>query len=736
MEVVISMKRPFLCIAIFFIVNIFFYLMWGLFWVVFLNILFFCVGFILQLKEALLFWMAAIILFLFLLPHYGVKVDYRLHEKITLVGKVKVDSFSSDDQFYLESGEIGAKILVYYKGNVERLVGKTVVCTVQLEKPMTRRNPKVFDYLTYLKSQNVQYVAFLDKRNLQVKYAPVMNIDRWIYHVQKKIYYKIKKIYTHPKVGSFVTGIILGNKAFFRTSDLEKFYSVGLGHILVVSGLHFGIFYFLLGSFFRWIPIGYNMKKVSVLIILFIFLGIVGFNLSAVRAFLIILLYEVTYYYNRRLDLLNILGLITLIIVVYNPYSVYSLGFILSIGTIMSIAFFYNKMDFKAPSAVKALFSVQIFIFLVSIHIFNSFNIFGLILNVIVLSCLNVLFLMILVNFLLYPTYVITFVISKVILLIYTGVEFGTKAEVMTIFFRSFTKVELSVIFLVFLMLVVKYEHEKLHIFLSMKRIVIVFLCLILISNIFSYFDQTLYVYFFDVGQGDSILLKNKSMGTLVIDTGKDQNYNQLNELLLKNNVKTIDFLVLTHSDFDHIGGAAPLFKTHRIKYLVLPDKKHVREEFKGVLAQCTKETKIIYVDYGDRFSLGEMKLSVLNPINKEIVDSNQASVVLELRYKSRRLLFTGDIDDKIEKQLTGALSKKYDVLKVSHHGSKYSTCKKFIDRVDPSFAVIQVGENNYGHPNQRVIKLLDEYAKIYRTDKDGCIIFKINDKIEIETIN
>ncbi|MDO5519891.1 MAG: ComEC/Rec2 family competence protein [bacterium] len=237
-------------------------------------------------------------------------------------------------------------------------------------------------------------------------------------------------------------------------------------------------------------------------------------------------------------------------------------------------------------------------------------------------------------------------------------------------------------------------------------------------------------VHFIDVGQGDAILVqygKNYSL----IDTGVEKKYSQLNTYLKKINVKKITNLVVTHPDADHMGGADLVIKNYGVKNVYMTKYTSNTGEYKELIAAIKKyKVKRTNVSRGAKINLGGIKAQVLSA-DAKASDSNDSSIVLKLVHGKKSFLFTGDISAKLEKQIASQYNVNVDVLKVSHHGSNYSSAVSFIKETSPEYSVLSVGKNNnYGHPDKNVNNRLKKYSKnIVRTDQKGTIVITSNGK-------
>lgn len=250
--------------------------------------------------------------------------------------------------------------------------------------------------------------------------------------------------------------------------------------------------------------------------------------------------------------------------------------------------------------------------------------------------------------------------------------------------------------------------------------------------------NSTLEIYFFDVGQADSILIKEKDY-TMLIDGGNQSDGENLVKYLQEElNISDIDILVGTHPHEDHIGGLPDVISSLDIGTIYLPNATTTTKIFEKLLdAIADKEYKITVPKVDEEISINNMNFKVIYTGTDES-DLNNTSIVLKLEYGKTSYLFTGDATDKTEEKILDK-NIQADVLKVGHHGSSYSSTEKFLNKVNPKYAIIQVGVyNKYGHPTKTTLdKLTERNIKIYRTDEDGTIkLTSDGKKINIETID
>lgn len=239
-------------------------------------------------------------------------------------------------------------------------------------------------------------------------------------------------------------------------------------------------------------------------------------------------------------------------------------------------------------------------------------------------------------------------------------------------------------------------------------------------------FGAYLEVSFFDVGQGDSILIKVPGNYQLLIDGGPS--YSKVLDGLSREmpfNDKEIDLVILSHPESDHITGLLSVLENYKVNNILWTGIEKEGEKFEAWKRMISEEgANVYYANAGNKVIMGEASLEIINPkelLKGEIIkESNNAAVVSKLQYKDSSFLFTGDISTKIEKELTNT---DVDILKVAHHGSKYSTSEDFLQKATPLVAVIQVGKNSYGHPTEEVLTRLDNFGiKVLRNDTNGDI--------------
>ncbi len=245
-------------------------------------------------------------------------------------------------------------------------------------------------------------------------------------------------------------------------------------------------------------------------------------------------------------------------------------------------------------------------------------------------------------------------------------------------------------------------------------------------------------LYFLDVGQGDSQLIDFEG-AQILIDGGKGPKV--LSELpkLMTLGDRYIDLVILTHPELDHFGGLIDVLKTYEIGLVITNGRKGVASsyaDFEKVIAERNIPTAVVEAD--DVITYRDMRLTILHPRVTEVnhKNANESGLVILLEKDGLRALYTADIGFETEQKLLARYNLSAQILKVGHHGSKFSTGGGFLKEVQPKVAVIEVGKNSYGHPTASVLdRLMAVGSQIFRTDRYGTVRI-IFDKGELKVLD
>lgn len=268
-----------------------------------------------------------------------------------------------------------------------------------------------------------------------------------------------------------------------------------------------------------------------------------------------------------------------------------------------------------------------------------------------------------------------------------------------------------------------------------MKRILILFstlfISLILCNSISEAKTQipidNMEVHFIDVGQGDATLIKCGD-STMLIDAGENDKGTLVQNYLRKQGVNSLDYLIVTHPDSDHSGGADVIITKYDIDTIIYPNYSKDTATWRDVVkAMDYKRYKVMEPVVGDTYKLGDAEFTIIAPNNYYYGDeSNNYSVGILLKHGDKKFVFTGDAEEEAETDiLNNKIDISADVLQVGHHGSKTASTEEFINEVNPGYAVISCGQDNeYGHPHAATLNTLRaNNVKLFRTDEQGSIL-------------
>ena len=601
----------------------------------------------------------------------------------------------------------GKEKLIVYINYIDNLdLGDKATVSGEYVLPKKATIPNNFDYQKYLYNNHIFYIMYAKELKILKKNQNI------IYETKKHILNKTNNY----KNRGYLNAFIVGDK-----TDLE-FYETyqnnGISHLFALSGMHISmlslIIYKLVNKF--------KHNDLIVVMFLLFYVTLTNFSASILRTIIFFIILKL----NKKLDLnistKNSLLLTLSIMMIYNPLIIFDIGFqyssLVTIGLIVSTKYYKKNYFYNLfiTSFIALLFSLPI-------TLYNNYE-----LNL--LSIINNLINVPLITFIIYPLSLLTFILKflePIYNLTINLLEFINNLS--SIFSLTIIVPKVNIIFyLIYYILIYLYIESN-----NKKYILIA--CLYLLSfKLKPFIDLNNYVYYLDVGQGDSsLIIYNDEV--VMIDTGGISNFFVSSgsiKLLKSLGYSHIDYLILTHGDSDHMGDSIYLINNYNIKNVVLNNDSF--NELEINLINELKNKKIKYYQNVKKIPISNNIITILN--TKEYDNENDNSNVIYIELNNYKFMFMGDAGVDKEKDILERYNiSNIDVLKVGHHGSKTSSSKSFINKIKPKYSIISVGKNNrYGHPNKEVLNNLD-HSKIYRTDEDGSIMFKIkNNKLKIET--
>lgn len=635
------------------------------------------------------------------------------------------------------------KAVIAVKTETERpweLTGSVIRFRSALEIPDGSRNPRCFDYRTYLKSEGIAFTGSADFVSIEKNCFDIFALIRKRLTAVREMFLNIVTDGQDEDAEALIRGTLFGDTQKMSEDMKEDFRRNGTAHVLAVSGLHIGLLYSVFRRF---------RKKVSfpgitsLFIVLLLAYGTMTlWTVSVTRAIVMIVILEAGNILDRRYDVPTSLGFVSMLILFKNPYELYGASFQMSFLAVLSICTVKPQLEKPAPewvpgSLITSL-SVVAGLLPYTVYNFNFIPLASFIANIPVICLMTVMATSAMV--LVPPVIIMCFIpylqgsLLRLISCARLTVTFPADLMIrINSFFGDLRTLSPDVTsppgYIVMLaygiMFLVTSEgfmiarKRKNYRSLSVYSLLLISMVMISVFMFSSPFDNADIV-MVDVGQGDCVHLRYRDASgkvtDVMIDGGGRENYdigkNTLKPYLLKNGAGRIELALATHLHTDHYKGLKELAAENMVKQLMIKGRAGDVIWVSGNRERYDDRIEILYPDTYDR----------------DTEDENKNSLIFKVFINGMTMLITGDLGEEGEHTLvekyrnTGIL--KCDILKVCHHGSSYSSSEEFLREVSPNVALIGVGKNNtYGHPSEEVIsRLRKSGARVYRTDLDGAI--------------
>lgn len=783
------MKRPILIAALGYIIGI----VWGLSFkvvLIFCSIIAICMLIveknknILRIIKLVINKKVTILLLIFIIAGFihikFLKYDYeKIYislENVNIVGTIVSSKKEKQyiNEYKIETEKINniklKKKFILLTKNKEIEYGNKIKLEGTYIKPSKSRNYRGFDYSNYLKTENIYGTI---EQNGKIELIKEKNINYFfiiLYKVKNKIIKNINNKFPEETRGLFL-GILLGDKSSIEENVRQNFADSSLSHILAVSGTHISYVVICISVLFKKLKLNKNIRKVLTSLVLFMYLYLVDFSVSATRAVIMSTIVIMQMLFYRKQDTITTIAFSSIIILINNPYSILNIGFLLSYGGTIGIILFVNRISIESKEDFFQRFksylkdicivtiSAQTIIMPIIIYYFNTisftFIISNIIASLIIGPIIMIGLVIIAISFFKIPiiSLIIRFYNILIVILVRTA-DIISKIPMSKIYLKTPTTLEIifyySVVFLIALLIYIKKSNRKFikktiqidiynlkNFFINNRNKVLIFISIVSLISITSIkIPKELKINFIDVGQGDSCLITTPQNKKVIVDSGGSESYdvgkNVLLPYLLDKRITKIDYIMISHFDTDHCKGFEYVLENIKVKNVIISKQSETSENFKQIMKIIRKKRiNLIIVQKETKIKIDNFTtVDILSPQSENIADNmNDNSIVAKFEAYNFSILFTGDASEKIEKELIKEkINLKSDILKVSHHGSKTGTSEEFLKSVKPKIALIGVGENNkFGHPTEDVIKRLTENKiKIYRTDTDGEIRIKI----------
>lgn len=727
-----------------------------------------------KIKKFYVLLLVTIFIFGIFYTDYKMKEDDLLNSlapaKVTLSGQVASipTSLHSDrTKFFLnvkhvdtgfEQYETKSKTYVTIsdkKENYQKIkVEDELKIKANLRIPQDATNPAQFSYRNYLKNFNTFTTAYVTENGWEITSSPKDFKSKFIQNLnilRQKIIAKHNKIIKSPNI-EILGGIVFGDDAISPPEDIkDSFIHSGLMHILAASGLNvaliFGIWFFI----FSKLRIHYKSGiTVGIFLILF-YTMMTGLGPPVLRAALMLTFALIGKLIDRDADNVALLLLVAAIILIYNPAYLFDVGFQLSFVVTLGLLKFCPLIAEKTKNipqsiagAVYVPLVAQLMVAPIQMYYFNTFALYSLFANIASLPFVSV------ISFLGFTSSILAMLpkFPPIVISIfdYAMNPILTALVAISNFFANLPNSLLTTtqcnsyqIIIYYVLVVILYLWLK-NGFTRKTVITFISVLIFLLFTTISFKNDNLEAIFFNVGNADAILVKTPENKYTVIDTahspylgGFSQAKAIVYEYLKDNGIKELEYLIITHYDSDHAGGAVELIKLIKIKNIILNSEKYGTELAEKIETNAKeKGINIIYAKTPVTYPYKDGAMQVFSELNTK--DSNNSSINTIFSKNGRTMLFTGDAELKITKNFN--LPENIDVLKIAHHGAVHTTDNDFLNSKHVKIAVLSTGPNRYGHPAfETILNLQNSNVQVLRTDTHNAIKTVITDN-EIKTFS
>ena len=606
------------------------------------------------------------------------------------------------------------RIIVTYKytGKVFNNLsyGDKIKVTGVLKEPSTNNIFNNFNYKKYLYNKKIYYIIEASKID------KIQNNNNHIYTIKNLLYTRINSL----KSSNYIKALLFGDNKLDK--EIKTSYQInGISHLFSVSGFHINFITSIIYFYLDRVTYNKKIKYITVDIFLVLYLLLCN-TTSLLRCTVMNILLSINHLLKLNIKKIDIVLLTLILCIIINPFIIYDIGFIYSYTISFFLILYKNK--YKTNNKLLKIIYISLISFLVSlpINIYTSYeiNFLSIILNIIIVPIVSLILLPLSLLILIFPIldnilYLITSILEKISL--YTSN--------INIFKQVLSKPSIILIIIYYLVIILILSKNK-HYYLI--------LILLIFHKTIPLYNSNLEVVMFDVGEADSMLISTPSKKVnILIDTGRGIDINNIIIYLKSIGISKLNYLIITHGDEDHIGGALYLIDNFKVDNVIL--NKGDYTELEVELITHLKNKNIKYTNNINKIPLLGSYMYLLN--TKKFSNENDNSIVTYFEYQKYKFLFMGDSSSKTEEYLINNYNlTNISFLKVGHHGSNTSSSPLFINKITPKVSLISVGRNNfYHHPNKEVLTNLSN-SVIYRTDINKSIKIKINNKVKITKLN
>lgn len=640
--------------------------------------------------------------------------------------KIKANRIITKDITYTN------KINMYMYIDKKLTIGNVVSFCGILRLPSPKRNESDFNQELNYKIKNIKYNVYLSEINIIGQKNSIITICN---RISNKIIEKLYIIYSEKEAG-ILAAMILGDKTNIDDDIYELYRLAGIVHIIAISGLHISIFARILLAVLK--PINIRISNVIVMLFLLFYCIFTGCSVSVLRATIMMYIYILGGFLGRKYDLLSSTSIAFCLLLLYNPYYLFDMGFQYSFIAVFSIGFTSEIIKkYKIKNKYINTFVISCAVTLatkpITAYYFYYVDTLDVFVNIIAITLMEVILIFALISIAISFIYVnivklYTIPVSLALSIIERAAEFS-----LSIPYSQIT-VGFVPLFIVILLFILLFSIYKLFMDKKIYSITAVFCIIIVVSSFFLRYKD-FEANFMYVGQGDCTILKNEDKCYL-IDAGSSNfspTGNKILNQLKHDNIQKINGIYISHMDYDHMGAILEIADNIPIESIMISKYCEHNENFDNIMKIANENNiEIIYVGKGYNKNLTDNMTISLVFVDDNATNTNNSSAVYSISYYDKKILFTGDIAKETEEKFLNT-NIDADILKVPHHGSKYSASKDFIEKVSPLIAINFAGYNNiYEHPSSETINLYND-LKIPFLTTNQCGMVKIRiDKNDI----
>lgn len=616
------------------------------------------------------------------------------------------------------------------------IVGGYYNVTLRISTPSIPSNPGMFNYRRFLLARDIKYCG--EPISVELIENRIHFMTTW----QEKLRQKIKTVlavYFKSENVELASAMLLGDASQLDEETQLAFRKTGTSHVLAVSGLHFGIIFSGIALVLDRLQWPSRVRKFLILSMIGLFLFVVGFKSSALRAAFMIVLSMAILNTGRPYDRLNALALSGSALLLLRPAFLFDVGYQLSMTAVFGLTVIYPAIAYRGEMSAPLKSIVDSFLISLTV-LFSTACLTAYHFNVLIWASIFYNIPVVFLTGIILPLLLLTVVFGAVpIFPVMTGrvtdylmmvlnemVNLSERISIGSIIMPSPGIIELSLSIAAMLLFLLRKMNPH---FFCIGRLKLTGMALVLC--VLSYtlpFDQWLRTYnevrYFDVGQGDATLIITKDGEKILIDSGDGRSFREMEVLLLKSGISELDLMVLTHPHQDHIGGALSVLTQLNVARVIVSGATDLNNYATLTDTAAKNGTQFMVIYKGDKIVLKNGAIKFLNPERDAVYTSvNESSLAMTYETGNVLFLFTGDISSKQEYDIIDKIPETLTILKVAHHGSKTSTNPVFVDKLHPELSVISVGRNTFGHPGIETIETLKRInSVIARTDQLGCI--------------